>query len=144
MAKCWGLRSVILVALTVQGMTPDPHGFASRTLSRILQTIAASRSAVVGDGAEAAPGNTVRRESPVRPHGPTPFRNDSKQTTPDEVFTPGSDHTPHLPRHLLSVVYHFEPSVAFQGLLAGCPISCPLGAVVQGVERIHALCRLTC
>jgi len=144
MAKRWGLRSVILVALTVQGMTPDPHGFASRTLARILQTIAASRSPVVDGGAEAAHGVTVRRGAPARPYGPAPLGNDSKETAPDEVFTPGSDHTPHLPRHLLGVVYHFEPSSAFPDLLAGRPVLLSSGAVVQGVDRIHALCRLTC
>jgi hypothetical protein len=59
--RAWCLRCA-LIALTIQGMTPDPQDLTSGAISRILRSIASDGMPPTGD--EAPPGDDATDEKP--------------------------------------------------------------------------------
>jgi hypothetical protein len=138
MFKAGMLRALVLrislVALAVQGMTPDLRDVSSLNLTRILPTIAA-RSIVAVGGAATAPTGV-----------PTPDRSDDGM--PDEVcpvpsaasYTPCQADPKGRPSAGASVGGCDAPPPRPSRLRPPAPA----GAGGCRAGLIHALCRLTC
>jgi hypothetical protein len=133
-----GLRDVgfgvLLIALAIQGITPDPDDLASGSLTRLLATVFSSRA----DGVDSSPD-----------HASWPDENsEDREQAADDVCIPALSgirplsrteaHRSRLPGQFSSdSTVGIPPSLSPSEAIPRAP------ALTQR-QRIHTLCRLTC
>jgi len=128
------LTRVCLVAMAIQGMTPDAQDLASPVLSHILRAITAPAGPT---GLDSARGDSLP--------SPGPGRGTSRDETPDEVFDPVSAPA----RVAVRAPEEGRPRLGRPSSPLAGPSGCTNGArparPAPGSDRlILVLCRLTC
>ena len=149
-SKGWTSRwldlRILLVAVTIQGVTPSAHNLASSRLLRILFETAARGESNTAHG-ETATACPVPHDE-CSPGGSGPPIDKYRKKTPGVLCLPvrtGWQAGPrrHAGRPLRIESVSENPWEALINPAQPCPPSIHTG-VEQGTDLLHSLCRLTC
>jgi hypothetical protein len=137
----------LLVALAIQGVTPDAYDLASLKLPQVLEAVN-GRTASWANGSSPVACIFLRPEA--EPPSPTsePWGGEDQESTPDELGVSAglmryglSLHKPGKPLKLKSVKADRPGQTSRSGLHR---FTRRRGSIGTGSGLIHSLCRLTC